>query len=211
MREVVERAASLFEKLGARVEEVSLPYTEYANPCYYIIMPAEVSANLARYDGMRYAKSKEQKTVSKTLFEEYLENRAKFGPEVKRRIMLGTFVLSHGYIEAYYKKAIAVRELIKQDFATVFSKVDILLTPVSPVLPFHFGERLRDPLAMYLADIYTVSANLAGLPAVSMPGGYVKEGEAHLPVGVQLMAKPFGEGTLLKAALGLERALTTKI
>jgi len=187
------------EKLGAKIVEVSLPHTEYALAVYYLLMPAEVSANLARFDGIRYGRSEIQNPKSKiqNLYEVYAKSRAQgFGEEVKRRIMLGTYVLSAGYREAYYGKAQTARALIKQDFDKVFHEVDCLVTPTSPTPAWLFGERLDDPLTMYLSDIFTVSANIAGVPAISLPCGQLHK----LPVGLQLIAKQGDEDSLF--ALG---------
>ncbi|HCX45265.1 TPA: Asp-tRNA(Asn)/Glu-tRNA(Gln) amidotransferase GatCAB subunit A [Patescibacteria group bacterium] len=167
----VKKVVKDLESLGIKFKEISLPHTKYAISCYYIIMPAEVSANLARFDGIRYSPLEGVK--AKNLADLYLKNRSKgFGKEVKRRIMLGTFVLSSGYYDAYYAKAQKVRSLIKQDFDQAFKDVDVILTPVSPTKPFKFKEKTKDPLSMYMTDVLTVPANLAGLPALSMPPGF---------------------------------------
>ena len=193
VRELIEDKIKGLEKEGIKFEEVSLPHTEYALATYYIIMTAEVSSNLARYDGIKYGQSKIQDAGIKNLLDIYLETRKEFlGEEVKRRIMLGTYCLSAGYYEAYYLKAQKVRTLIKQDFQKAFDKVDVLITPTSPTPPFKLGERLTNPLAMYLADVLTVSINLAGLPAISIPAGKIN----NLPIGVQFIAPPFQEQLL---------------
>lgn len=186
------------EKAGAKIKEVSLPHTEYALAVYYIIMPAEVSANLARYDGIRYGANEKK---AKNLLETYLKTRAKnFGDEPKRRIMLGTYVLSSGYYDAYYLQAQRMRTLIQEDFKKVFNEVDCLITPTCPTTAFKIGENINDPLTMYLNDIFTVSANVAGVPAISLPCG-----EAHgLPVGIQVMGEWFGEEILFKVAREIE-------
>ncbi|MBI2633829.1 MAG: Asp-tRNA(Asn)/Glu-tRNA(Gln) amidotransferase subunit GatA [Parcubacteria group bacterium] len=211
----VKDAIEVFEKLGAQISEISLPHTPYALACYYIIMPAEASANLARYDGIRYAarihadhqrgsaRINPQKSALEELY--YATRGEGFGPEPRRRIMLGTYVLSSGYYEAYYAKAQRVRKLIRDDFEKAFEEVDVILTPTSPTPAFPLGERREDPLAMYLADIYTVSINLAGLPAVSIPCGRA----ASLPVGLQIIGKPFDEATILKAAYLYENHANT--
>jgi aspartyl-tRNA(Asn)/glutamyl-tRNA(Gln) amidotransferase subunit A len=188
----VRDAAERLGKMGAKIEEVSLPHTEYALAVYYIIMPAEVSANLARYDGIRYGyRTKE----AKTLLETYLKTRAEgFGDEVKRRIMIGTYALSAGYYDAYYLQAQKMRTLIKQDFEKVFKSVDCLITPTTPTVAFKIGEKIDEPLVMYLSDIYTVSANVAGVPAISVPCGFAHK----LPVGLQIMGKWFDEKTILE-------------
>ena len=193
---------SKLEKEGAKIEEISLPYSEWALATYYIIMPAEVSANLARYDGIKYGYStikKEEKLQN--LFDIYLKSRGKgFGAEARRRIMLGTYILSAGYYDAYYTRAQKVRRLIKQDFDRAFKEVDAIITPTSPTFAFRFGEKTQDPLSMYLADIYTVSVNLAGAPAISLP---MKEA-AGLPAGLQLIGNNFEDVKLLKTAKIIE-------
>ena len=183
----IKNKISELEKRGAKIKEVSLPHADYALAVYYIIMPAEVSANLARYDGIRYGASERG---AKNLLETYFKTRAKnFGDEPKRRIMLGTYVLSSGYYDAYYLQAQKMRTLIQEDFKKVFTEVDCLITPTTPTTAFKIGEKVDDPLAMYLNDIFTVSANVAGIPAISLPCG-----EAHgLPVGIQVMGQWFGE------------------
>ena len=184
----------------ASIEEISLPHIEYAIPVYYIIAPAEASSNLARFDGVRYG---HRTKVFKDLFELYARTRDEgFGPEVKRRIMLGTYVLSSGYYEAYYGKAIAVKNLIKKEFQEALKKVDVILSPTSPTPPFKFGEKLNDPISMYLSDIFTVSVNLAELPAISIPSGFTKDG---LPIGVQIIGRAFDEQTLLDVSYAWEQ------
>jgi aspartyl-tRNA(Asn)/glutamyl-tRNA(Gln) amidotransferase subunit A len=185
INEIIQKAIKFYADNGAEIIDVSLPHTQYAIEVYYIIQTAEVSSNLARYTGIRYGHS-----------------RSQFGAEAKRRIMLGTYVLSAGYYDAYYKKALQVRTLLKQDFDDVFKKVDVLLTPASPSLPFKIGERTNDPLEMYLSDILTVHANLVGIPGLVFPGGFVD----GLPVGVQLLGKHFDEATLYKTAYVFEQA-----
>lgn len=194
-------AADTLKKLGCEVTEVELPHTQYCIATYYILTTAEASSNLARYDGVRYTfRSKEADTLSAM----YVKSRSEgFGREVKRRIMLGTYVLSAGYYDAYYTKAQKVRRLIRQDFENAFKKVDVLLTPTAPSTAFRIGEKTTNPLEMYLSDIYTVSANLAGIPGISVPAGTASDG---LPVGVQLLGKHFDEQTLLTAAYHLEKA-----
>lgn len=200
VEKMVKKAVSGLEKEGAKVEEVSLPHTEYALACYYIIMPSEVSANLARYDGIKYGASKAREPESqeiKNLFDVYFKTRQEYlGREVRRRIMLGTYALSAGYYDAYYLKAQRVRTLIKKDFENVFQDVDLIIAPTSPILPFKFGEKTASPLSMYLADVYTVPVNLAGLPALSLPCGKV----GHLPVGLQIIGPWWGEETILDLA-----------
>jgi aspartyl-tRNA(Asn)/glutamyl-tRNA(Gln) amidotransferase subunit A len=179
------------EAAGASVVEVSLPHTKYALAAYYIIAMAEASSNLARYDGLRFG----LRVPGKTLDEMYKNTRAEgFGAEVRRRILLGTFVLSAGYYDAYYAKAQKVRTLIKNDFLEAFKTVDALLVPTSPVSAFPFGEHSEDPVAMWLVDVYTITVNLAGLPAISVPGGLAADG---LPLGLQVIGRPFDEGTVL--------------
>ena len=189
IEKIVKKAISALQTAGFELREVSLPHTEYALACYYIIMPAEVSANLARFDGMRYGLSEE----AHDLLSVYTKTRSRgFGPEVSRRILLGTYVLSSGYYEAYYNYAQKVRTLIKKDFDEAFKKVDVIATPTSPILPFRIGEKTKDPLSMYLSDVYTVPVNLAGLPALSLPCGRI----GGLPVGLQFIGKAFGEPEL---------------
>jgi aspartyl-tRNA(Asn)/glutamyl-tRNA(Gln) amidotransferase subunit A len=196
----VHTAISELEKLGASVEEISLPHTEYAIATYYIIAPAEASANLARYDGVRYGYRTEEPT---DLINMYKKTRSEgFGQEVKRRIMLGTFALSAGYQDAYYRKAQKARTLIKSDFDAAFEKVDVIATPTSPTPAFKIGERTADPLQMYLCDVMTTPASHAGLPGISVPCGFVESG---LPVGLQLLAAPFDEETLLRTAYTFEQ------
>ena len=195
----VRDAVGVFEKLGARVKEISLPHTEYAVAVYYIIAPSEASANLARYDGVRYGFRAE----SENLLEEYEKTRGQgFGPEVKRRIMLGTYALSAGYYEAYYGKAQKVRTLIRRDFERAFEQVDVILTPTAPTPSFKIGEKVSDPLQMYLSDIFTISCNLAGLPGMSVPCGFSSAG---LPIGMQILGRPFGEEDVLRAGYQYEK------
>ncbi len=191
VREEITRAAERVRSLGLSVRDVSLPHTQYALSAYYIIMPAEVSANLARFDGIRYARTHHPKN----LLDLYLRNRGEgFGAETKRRIILGTFVLSSGYYDAYYAKAQKVRTLIARDFEEAFKQVDVLLAPVTPTPPFKIGEKASDPLSMYLSDILTIPANLAGLPALALP---VSRETKNLPVGFQLIGKPWREADIL--------------
>lgn len=185
VKKAFEASITQLKELGAEILEVSLPHTKYAIACYYIIQPSEVSSNLSRYDGIRYG-----------------NDRIQFASEAKRRIMLGTYTLTAGYYDAYYKKAMQVRTLIKQDFDTVLETVDVLVTPVSPTPPWKIGEKADDPLAMYLSDIYTVTANLAGVPALAVPMGF---GEG-LPVGLQFLAKQFDEETVFKVGYAFEQA-----
>ena len=191
---------------GAIFKEVSLPHTKYAVPVYYIIATAEASSNLARFDGVQYgfrAKNLEPRTQN-LLIDMYKKTRDYgFGEEAKRRIILGTFVLSHGYYDAYYLRALKVRTLIKNDFDQVFKEFDCVITPTSPTVAFKIKERTDDPLKMYLSDIYTISANLAGIPGISIPCGFTKKG---LPVGLQILAKPFNEEVLIKAAHNYEQS-----
>lgn len=189
----VRAAIAKLEELGASIGAVSLPHTEYGVAVYYLIAPAEASANLARYDGVRYGHS----VGAPSLLDGYFRARAEgFGPEVKRRIMLGTYALSTGYYDAYYLKAQKVRTLVKGDFDKAFEQFDVLATPTSPTVAFRIGERTADPLAMYLSDVCTIPVNLAGLPGVSVPCGFVD----GLPVGLQLIGPPLGEGRLLRVA-----------
>jgi aspartyl-tRNA(Asn)/glutamyl-tRNA(Gln) amidotransferase subunit A len=196
MEKVIEGAIKKYEQMGVKFVEVRLPHTEYGLEAYYIIAPAELSANLARFDGIKYGVSQKDSS-RKSLLDVYLENRGKgFGPESKRRIMLGTYALSAGYYEAYYLRAQKAISLIKKDFENVFKKVDVIFSPVSPFLPFKIGERIKNPLAMYLVDIYTNSANLVGVPALSLPVGQV----GNLPVGLQIIGKHFEEDKILEIA-----------
>jgi aspartyl-tRNA(Asn)/glutamyl-tRNA(Gln) amidotransferase subunit A len=196
----IKDAMETYKKLGARIVDISLPHTKYALSCYYIIAPAEASSNLARYEGVHYGR----RAKANDLIDMYIKSRNEgFGPEVKRRVILGTYVLSSGYYDAYYLKAQKVRTKIKEDFDAAFRKCDIILTPTSPTTAFKIGERMDDPLSMYLSDVFTIPANLAGLPAISIPRGLDSSG---LPVGLQLMGKPFGETTLFKAAYAYENS-----
>ncbi|MBI5306571.1 Asp-tRNA(Asn)/Glu-tRNA(Gln) amidotransferase subunit GatA [Candidatus Wolfebacteria bacterium] len=198
-QKAVQKTIETLKKIGFEFKEISLPHTKYALSCYYIIMPAEVSANLARFDGLRYAKN--EKLEAKNLKEIYLKNRGEgFGEEVKRRIILGTFVLSSGYYDAYYSKAQKVRRLIKEDFDKAFGDVDVILTPVSPTPAFKIGEKTDDPLKMYLEDIFTIPVNLAGLPAISIPVNLKPKTQnlkSNLPIGFQLIGKHFREADIL--------------
>jgi aspartyl-tRNA(Asn)/glutamyl-tRNA(Gln) amidotransferase subunit A len=199
----IQKGIDLLHRLGCEVESISLPHTEYAVACYYIIATAEASSNLARYDGVRYGF---RSPASDSLRDMYKKTRdAGFGAEVKRRIMLGTYVLSSGYYEAYYRKAQQVRALIARDFVEAFDEIDVIVTPTSPVPAFKLGERLNDPLQMYLADIYTVNASLAGIPGISVPCGRTRS-EPHLPIGMQILARHFDEARLLKVAHAFEKA-----
>ena len=191
VEKVIQNAIQKFANQGAKIEELELPHTKYALAAYYVINMSEASASLARYDGIRYGLSKD----AKELLDVYLESRGEgLGKEVKRRIMLGTYALSAGYYDAYYVKAQKVRALLKQDFDKAFKKVDVIMGPTSPVLPFKLGERSADPLAMYLVDVYTVPVNLVGLPALSIPAGKV----GNLPVGLHVIAPALGEDVLFQ-------------
>ena len=210
IHKVAEETLARFKMLGVKVKEISLPHSAYALPVYYILMPAEVSSNLARFDGIKYGLSIDDKKNSleqtSTLLETYLDTRRHgFGKEVKRRIMFGTHVLSAGYYDAYYQKAQKVRALIKKDFARAFKEVDVIFSPTTPEPAFRFGEKVDDPLKMYLSDVYTVTANLVGVPAISFPIGVIEEAGKHLPVGGQLTGKWFDEETLLKVADAFEK------
>lgn len=184
IKKVIMDAVKKLENLGAQVVDISLPHTEYGIATYYIIQPSEVSSNLARYDGIRYGNP-----------------RADFGSEAKRRIILGTFTLSSGYYDAYYLKAMKVRRLIREDFIKAFTKVDCILAPVSPTLPFKLGEKTNDPLQMYLADVYTVNVNLAGVPSLAVPAGFID----GLPVGMQIIGPDFTEDQLYKVGYAYEQ------
>ncbi len=198
----VRNVVKKLEAAGAKIEEVSLPSTKYAVATYYVSVPAELSANLERFDGIRYGKKPAHEVTD--LVDYYFQARGEgFGDEIKRRIMIGTYVLSAGYYDAYYKKAQKVRTVIIRDFERVFEKVDVLIGPTSPVPPFKVGELVDDPLAMYLADALTIPVNAAGLPAINCPCGMSKEG---LPIGLQIIAPQFEEGRCLKVASFLEKA-----
>jgi len=201
VEQAVKAAIGELKNLGGTIKEVHLPRTDAAVAVYYVIATAEASSNLARYDGVKFGlRAKE----TKDLLDLYTKTRQEgFGPEVKRRIMLGTYALSSGYYDAYYGKAQAVRTLICQDFRTAFQDVDLIVTPVTPTPAFRLGEKSEDPLQMYLSDIYTISINLAGLPAISVPCGFSKAG---LPIGVQLIGRAFEEETLLRAAHAYEQS-----
>jgi aspartyl-tRNA(Asn)/glutamyl-tRNA(Gln) amidotransferase subunit A len=206
VRQAVEAAIDKLKGLGCEIVPVSLPHTPYAIPTYYLIATAEASSNLARYDGVRYS---HRARGVKTLSEMYRRSRDEgFGAEVKRRIMLGTYALSAGYYDAYYLKAQKVRTLLTRDFDEAFRKVDAIVTPTSPTAAFRLGEKSNDPLAMYLADIYTVTADLAGIPGISVPCGETKE---NLPIGLQILGKHFDEATILRVAHGYEQAAWKRV
>jgi aspartyl-tRNA(Asn)/glutamyl-tRNA(Gln) amidotransferase subunit A len=197
----MDAAIETYRKLGAEFVDISLPHTDYAVATYYLIATAEASSNLARYDGVRFGHRVE---AAAGLLDMYTRSRSQgFGAEVKRRIMLGTYALSSGYYDAYYVKAQKVRTLIMQDFTRAFADVDVILTPVAPTPAFRIGEKVNDPLQMYLSDIFTIPVNLAGTCALSIPAGFSADG---LPVGLQLIGKPFGEETILRAAHAFEQA-----
>lgn len=194
VNQITKQAIKKLEDLGGKIVEISLPHTQYAIACYYLIQPAEVSSNLARYDGIRYGNGRET-----------------FGDEARRRIMLGTYTLSAGYYEAYYLKAMKVRTLIKKDFKEAFSPstgsgCDIIITPVSPTLPWKLGEKVDDPLKMYLSDIFTVTANLSGLPSLTVPIGFSDQGGVKLPVGIQILGPQFSEELLFQVGYAYEQA-----
>lgn len=189
VKEKTEEAFKKMEELGAKIVEISLPHTEYAIASYYVIQPAEVSSNLARYDGIRFGNGREA-----------------FGDEAKRRIMLGTYTLSAGYYEAYYLRAMKVRSLIKKDFEKAFSEIDVIVAPVSPTLPWKLGEKMADPLKMYLSDVFTVTANLAGIPSLALPAGFVQVENKELPVGIQIMGPQFSEELLFQTGYAFEQA-----
>jgi aspartyl-tRNA(Asn)/glutamyl-tRNA(Gln) amidotransferase subunit A len=203
VEQAVWTAIDLLKTLGGEIREISLPTTRYAVAIYYLIATAEASSNLARFDGVRYGLRAKQ---ANDLMDMYLKTRQEgFGPEVKRRIMLGTYALSAGYYEAFYGKAQAARTLTKRDFDNAFTEVDVIATPVTPTPAFKLGEKSEDPLKMYLSDIYTIPVNLAGLPAIAVPCGFSKAG---LPIGLQLIGRPFAEDTILRAAYAYEQATT---
>jgi aspartyl-tRNA(Asn)/glutamyl-tRNA(Gln) amidotransferase subunit A len=196
----VRKAMSVLEDLGAELGEVSLPHTDYGLSAYYIIAPAECSANLARYDGVKYGLSAPD---AENMWDSYLKTRGRgFGPEVKRRVMLGAYALSSGYYDAYYVKAQKIRTLIKRDFDAAFEKFDALLAPTSPTVAFKIGERTDDPVSMYLSDVCTIPVNLAGLPGISVPAGFSQ----GLPVGLQIIGKPLDESMVLRVANAYEQA-----
>jgi aspartyl-tRNA(Asn)/glutamyl-tRNA(Gln) amidotransferase subunit A len=197
----VQKAIDVYKHLGAEVREVTLPHAKYCIATYYLIACSEASSNLSRYDGVHYGHRAES---FENLTEMYAKSRGEaFGPEVKRRIMLGTYALSTGYYDQYYVKALKVRRLIRQDFDAAFEQVDVIAGPVTPTAAFPIGEKANDPLAMYLGDIYTISANLAGLPAIALPCGFTTN---NLPIGMQLQGRPFDEERVLRAARMFEAA-----
>ncbi|MBU2213492.1 Asp-tRNA(Asn)/Glu-tRNA(Gln) amidotransferase subunit GatA [Patescibacteria group bacterium] len=199
VEESVKEAAKTLEGLGANVKEVSLPYTKYAVATYYIVCPSEVSSNMARYDGIRFGHT----TKSKGLIEYYFNVRSEgFGDEVKRRIMIGTYALSAGYYDAYYRQAQKVRTLVKQDFDNVFKEVDVLLTPTSPTPAFKIGEKVDDPIQMYLSDVFTVPASLAGICGISVPCGFTKN---KLPIGLQILGPQWGEEQVLNVGYSFQK------
>jgi aspartyl-tRNA(Asn)/glutamyl-tRNA(Gln) amidotransferase subunit A len=201
VKQAMNGAIETYRGLGAEFVEISLPHTDYAVATYYLIATAEASSNLARYDGVRFG---HRSSAAKGLTEMFAKSRAEgFGSEVKRRIMLGTYALSSGYYDAYYLKAQRVRTLIMQDFIKAFEKVDAILTPVAPTPAFRIGEKVNDPLQMYLSDIFTIPVNLAGTCGISVPAGF---SSGDLPIGLQLVGRPFGEETILRAAYAFEQA-----
>jgi aspartyl-tRNA(Asn)/glutamyl-tRNA(Gln) amidotransferase subunit A len=200
IRQAIELRMDGLRRAGCEIVNVSLPHTEYAVPVYYIVATAEASANLARFDGVRYTTRSPQ---AKTLADMYRRSRDEgFGAEVKRRILLGTYALSAGYYDAYYLKAQQVRTLLTRDFQDVFTSVDAIVTPVTPTAAFKLGEKTGDPMAMYLSDIYTVTANLAGIPGISLPCGNNREG---LPLGIQILGKHFDEAVVIRLAHAIEQ------
>ena len=199
-----KKGIDFLKDAGAIIKNISLPHTKYALPAYYIVAPAEASSNLARYDGVKYG----HRSKGNNLFEMYENTRSEgFGDEVKRRILIGTYVLSSGYYDAYYLKAQKVRQLIKNDFDKVFNDVDAILTPSTPSAAFKIGDKKDDPVSMYLNDVFTVPVNLAGLPAISVPAGHDKN---NLPLGLQLIGKPFDEQTILNLSLAIEKRANFK-
>jgi aspartyl-tRNA(Asn)/glutamyl-tRNA(Gln) amidotransferase subunit A len=215
VKKIVRSTIKKLESLGAKSVEISLPHTDYALATYYIIQPAEVSSNLSRYDGIKYGFSTLRKNRNQMLEEVYFSSRGQgFGDEAKRRIMLGTHVLSAGYYDAYYRRALKLRTLVKQDFEKAFDQsangVDIIITPVSPTPAFKIGEKTNDPVKMYLSDIYTVPINPAGVPAISTPAGFVNRDGKNLPVGVQIIGPILGEEIILQVSHQLEKAINIK-
>ena len=201
VRKAMDEAVDTYLGLSAEIVDVSLPHTDYAVACYYLIATAEASSNLARYDGVRFG---HRNRDAKSLIDMYCKSREEgFGAEVKRRIMLGTYALSSGYYDAYYLKAQKVRTLIRNDFLKAFEQVDVILAPVAPTPAFKIGEKVNDPLQMYLSDIFTIPVNLAGTCGISVPAGFSGAG---LPIGGQLIGRPFGEETILRAAYAFEQA-----
>ncbi len=199
VKKAVENSKKILKDLGAEIFDISLPHTEYAVSCYYIIAPAEASSNLARFDGDQYGLREE----AKNMIDMYVRTRTVgFGDEAKRRILLGTYSLSSGYYEAYYLKALKVRTKIKKDFSAAFEKCDVILTATSPTPAFKIGEKINNPLSMYLSDIFTIPANLAGIPGISIPCGFTEE---NLPIGLQFLAKPFDEEMLFRVAYTFEK------
>jgi aspartyl-tRNA(Asn)/glutamyl-tRNA(Gln) amidotransferase subunit A len=197
----IQESINVMKGMGAEVVEVTLPHTDYAVATYYILATSEASSNLARYDGVKYGFRAENPV---DLLDMYKQSRSQgFGPEVKRRIMLGTYALSSGYYDAYYKKAQQARTLIKRDFDEAFKQVDIIVTPTAPTAAFKLGEKTDDPLQMYLSDIFTISINLAGIPGLSLPCGLTRE---RLPIGLQILGRHFDEETVLRAAYSYEQA-----
>ena len=202
VEKIIHNSIEVLRKQGATIVDISLPHTEYCVAVYYLIAPSEASSNLARYDGALYGY---RDMDADTLIDMYKQTRSKgFGAEVKRRILIGTYALSSGYYDAYYKKASQVRTLILGDFKRAFESCDVLISPVTPTPAWKMGENTEDPLAVYMSDILTISANLAGIPGMSVPGGFTAAG---LPVGVQLQAAHFQEETLLKTGFNLEQGL----
>jgi aspartyl-tRNA(Asn)/glutamyl-tRNA(Gln) amidotransferase subunit A len=205
VKAAVDNTIKKLEELGAVIEEASLPHTKYSLAAYYIILPVEISANLSRYDGIRYGLS----VPGDTLEEVYTKSRsAGFGPEPKRRIMIGTYASSAGYADQYYKKAKQAQVLIRQDFIEAFKKFDLLVTPAAPTAAFKLGEKISDPLSMYLADIFTVALNIAGVPGISIPAGQTLNG---LPIGVQLIGPHFGEEKIFRAGHALQKSLNLNL
>ena len=199
-----KKGIEFLKDAGAIIKDISLPHTKYALPAYYIVAPAEASSNLARYDGVKYG----HRSKGNNLIQMYENTRSEgFGDEVKRRILIGTYVLSSGYYDAYYTKAQKVRQLIKKDFDEAFKDIDAVLTPSTPSSAFKVGEKKNDPISMYLNDVFTVPVNLAGLPAISVPAGHDKN---KLPLGLQLIGKNFDEQTILNLALAIQRRANFK-
>ncbi len=207
VEDLIKQAVKRYESMGAKVEEISLPHTEYAIATYYIIVPSEVSANMARYDGIKYGYSTALKEDSKNLLDVYLKSRAGgFGKEVRRRIILGTYVLLAGYYDAYYLRAQKVRTLIRKDFEEAFKKVDVILAPTTPTPAFKFGKNVSDPLTMYLCDVFTAPLDLAGIPAMNIPCGKI----GNLPVGLQVIGKALQEKQIFKVASAFEKSAVEK-
>jgi aspartyl-tRNA(Asn)/glutamyl-tRNA(Gln) amidotransferase subunit A len=204
VQSAIDAAIAQYKQMGAELVDISLPHTEYGIAAYYVIAPCEASSNLARYDGVHFGHRTSEKVSD--IIELFSKSRAEgFGPEVQRRIMIGTYALSSGYYDAYYVRALKMKALIKRDFDEAFKKCDVILCPTSPTPAFKAGEKTGDPLSMYLCDVFTVTCNIAGIAGISLPCGFTRD-EKPLPIGLQLLGPTFSESTLLRAARMYERA-----